>query len=446
MPQSSFKPSPPSPTSVPGLYRDPSFWGLAWTQFLGAFNDNLFKQIILLLAVPASASAVAEEDAQATAAVVFALPFVMFSGIAGFLSDKFSKRTIIVWAKIAEIVVMAMGLVGFLMFARSGYVGLLMVLFLMGAQSAFFGPGKYGILPELFRSADLPAANGFILMTTFLAIILGAVTAGVLGDLFIDRELPLAGQASRLWVGSAACILIAVVGTATSLVIRSTRPADPALALTASSFTIPGGTRRALSADRPLMMAIVASSVFWLVCGIAQPTINSLGLIQLQVDMKRTSLLLGVISIGIALGAVLAGKLVRGDMGPRLASLGLWGIVLWLLFLSVSHGGRHWLGFGGSLPVLVMLGVSAGLFAIPIQVFIQSRPSTDQKGRMIAVMNQANFMAILLSGVVYGIFDRIAIQFGWPRSSIFAMMALLALPIAVWYRLPALSLPEDART
>jgi acyl-[acyl-carrier-protein]-phospholipid O-acyltransferase/long-chain-fatty-acid--[acyl-carrier-protein] ligase len=151
---------------------------------LGAFNDNFYKQLMLLLAIPVVPGTL---DQQQVATIVFALPFVLFSGIAGHLSDKYSKNRVIVLAKAAEIGIMGLGLIGFLMYGATGYRGLLAVLFLMGIHSAFFGPSKYGILPELFRNKDLPRANGIVLMTTFLAIIFGTVSAGFLGDLLVDH-------------------------------------------------------------------------------------------------------------------------------------------------------------------------------------------------------------------------------------------------------------------
>jgi acyl-[acyl-carrier-protein]-phospholipid O-acyltransferase/long-chain-fatty-acid--[acyl-carrier-protein] ligase len=101
---------------------------------------------------------------------------------------------------------------------------------------------------------------------------------------------------------------------------------------------------------------------------------------------------------------------------------------------SQSCGSQHFLGYHGSLPVLVMLGIAAGLFAIPLQVFLQSRPPENQKGRMIAAMNLANYIAILLSGVTYGLLDAIVTTLNWPRSSIFGFMSLFILPLLLWYR------------
>src|SRR5687768_11130244 len=169
------------------LFRDRSFWGMTATQLLGAFNDNLFKQLMLLLAIPVGAAAAQKADEQGLATMIFSLPFVLFSGFAGYLSDRHSKRNVIVACKLAEIGIMLLGMIGFLAYGMTGYSGLLVVLFLMGTHSAFFGPGKYGILPELFREHDLPKANGVILMTTFLAIIFGTASAGLMGGLLYNE-------------------------------------------------------------------------------------------------------------------------------------------------------------------------------------------------------------------------------------------------------------------
>lgn len=423
--------------SLPRLYRDSAFWGMTATQLLGAFNDNLFKQLMLLLAVPVGLGAVFQQDQQGLATIVFSAPFVLFSGYAGFLADRYSKQPIIVLAKVAEIVVMLMGLLAFVYYSVTGYTGLLIVLFLMGAQSAFFGPPKYGILPEMLRTEDLPRANGVMVMTTFLAIIFGTAAAGFLGEWFLDPDTPLVETAHRMWVGSAFCIGIAVVGTFTSLLVRWVPPAQSDLRFRWSALTVPPESRRVLRADAPLLLAILATCVFWLVSGVAIQAINSLGLVQLGVGKLKTSMMTAIIGLGIAFGAIIAGKLCRGRANPRVVTAGAWGLVLLFALLAVWRpGGVHLLGFGGSLIALTLAGVAAGLFAIPVQVLIQVRPPDGMKGRMIAVMNQTNFLAILLSGFVYYLFDWIVVQAGWPRSAIFAMMAVLLLPVAVFYRLP----------
>lgn len=474
----------PAPDGSRSIWRDGSFVGLTISQFLGAFNDNLYKQMMLLLAIPATPGM---PDQQDIATIVFSLPFVIFSGISGFLADRFSKTNVIVYAKAAEILAMGLGMLAFLNFASTGFTGLLIVLFLMGAHSTFFGPGKYGILPELFTTKQLPQVNGLILMTTFLAIIFGTVTAGLLSDLLVDDQQPLEQSARQLWKGSALCIGIAIAGWVVSHWIRRVPAAQPQLRMRFDSWTIPRETMAFLRTDKPLVGALVASSVFWLVSGVAILAVNSLGKVQLALSETATSIMTAFIGLGIAAGAVLAGKLCRGEANPRIIRAGLWGIVLTLAVISISwkigegqatagnasvasgaaasmslasttqpgatdspicaepststdtaasgspSAYRHLLGFTGSLPILALLGMSAGFFAIPLQVFIQSRPPDDQKGRMVAVMNQANFLAILLSGVTYKLMNLVATAWDLPRSSLFAMMSLIVLPLLVWY-------------
>ncbi len=426
----------------PSLLADRSFLGIATTQFLGAFNDNLFKQLVLLLSVPlavAGAQAVQGKmgnDVQGWATMVFSIPFVILSGFAGFLSDRFSKRQVIVLCKIAEILVMLLGMLAFLMYGTFAAVGTWSVLFLMGTHSTFFGPGKYGILPELFRERDLPKANGLILMSTFLAIIFGTVVAGKLFEALLIVGADGKPQAESLWIASAVCIGIAVIGTLTSLAIRSTPSAQSDSKLTLSDWGISPPVRKLFAVDRPLMMALFASCVFWMVSGITVPLVNRLGISQLHVLQTATSALVAAIAIGIMLGSIL-GALVFKRLQPRgQVTLGLFGIVLSLLVLGCwTANGEHLLGYWGCFVGLIFMGVFAAIYSIPLQVFLQSRPPAELKGRMIGTMNQANFVGILLAGPLYQAFESISRSMGWPISSVFWMLAALVLPLAFFYRL-----------
>ncbi len=419
---------------------DRSFVGFLTTQFFGAFNDNLFKQLLLLLAVPSAAAIAAGQsqgpDLQGIATVVFGIPFVIFGGLAGFIADKISKRTIIVASKVGEILVMSLGLIAFLATPWVGFYGLWVVLFLMGLQSTFFGPGKYGILPEMLDEQQLPRANGLVLMTTFVAIIIGTAVAGPLKDALVDPAVPGVQAAQKLWMASFICIGIAVAGTLCSLFVRRVPVADRELKLKTEYLWVPRPMRRLLAVDRPLLMALLASCVFWLIAGLTLQAVNSLGKTQLGLTDTKTSLMVSLISVGIAAGGVAAGWLTRRTSGSFVLHAGMWGVVAFCVLLSISIPGRgHWLGFGGSIPVLILLGGAAAFFAIPIQVFLQARPPEQLKGRMIAVMNQANFFAIVMSGVLYQILDLIINALDWPRSAVFAAMAILFVPVAIFYRL-----------
>ncbi|RMF43994.1 MAG: MFS transporter [Planctomycetota bacterium] len=424
----------------PPVLRDRSFWGMIITQFLGAFNDNLYKQMMLLMAIPAAGMAAgAQTDLQGWATLVFSLPFVLFSGYAGYLSDRYSKTPIIVACKVAEIVIMLLGLAAFYYYDLFGMTGTWVVLFLMATQSAFFGPGKYGILPELFRPQDLPRANGLMLMTTFLAIIFGVVAAGGLKKALAGGE---AGRPQDLAVAMLVCVGIAVAGTLSSLMIRRVPPAQPGAKLTIDALAISRDVWHLLQRDRTLLGALLVSSLFWMVSGMAAPTVNRLGLDMLGQTEFGASFLSAFIAFGIMVGAVLAGVLCRRGWSDRCVTIGLSGICGCLFLLGIWMGGnQHLLGFYGSIVGLFALGVFAAVFAIPIQVFLQARPPSTLKGRMIATMNQANFIGILISGPLYQLFEAISRWLEWPICSVFWMMMLLVAPVAACYRLRSAAQP-----
>jgi acyl-[acyl-carrier-protein]-phospholipid O-acyltransferase/long-chain-fatty-acid--[acyl-carrier-protein] ligase len=426
------------------------------TQFLGAFNDNLYKQLVLLLSIAAGgADAAKATDEQWLPMFIFAAPFLGFTGFAGYLSDKFGKRGIVIICKLAEIAIMALGGLGFYIYWKTTPVAangaaegagsiafLYFVLFLMGTHSAFFGPGKYGILPELLREQDLPRANGFILMSTFLAIIFGT---GLAGALKAD---------GRLWLASTACIVIAVLGACTALLVRRLPSANPGLKFEWSALTVPPDMRDMLAQDRPLFMALLVSSLFWLLAGMVPSAVNALGKIELAVGDLWTSILTACIGVGIAAGCVIGGIVSKGKVDLRLLRVGIIGMLVCMVLVGIPASGdvsllkdaagnltrkpglgetRQWLGYWNSLPLMLVLGAFTGLFAVPLQVFMQSRPPKDKKGRMIAVMNQANWIGVLVSAGSYWALNKLIEHRDWPRSTMFLFIAALTLPIALFY-------------
>jgi MFS family permease len=413
---------------LPPLNRDSSFWGMAATQFLGAFNDNLFKQLMLLLATPTIVEAAAgrSDDRQSQAMIVFSASFLIFSGYAGFVSDRVSKRSVIIWSKVAEIAAMLLGMIGFLFYDVIGFSGMLVVLFLMGTQSAFFGPSKYGFLPETLRPADLPRANGIFLMLTFLSIIFGTAIAGGL--------LSMVGS-ERVWIASLVCVGLAIVGTLTSLLVRPTPAANPQLKADWQSWLVPPDILRLLIKDRSLLWAILVVAVFWMVGGMVQQGVNALGKTQLGLSDGSTSILTASIGLGIALGCMIGGYLSRDRVNRNVVIAGEIGIFVTMALMSLRGGEhQHLLGFYGSIPTLVAMGAATGMFIVPIQVALQSRPPREQKGRMIATMNQCSWIGIILGAILYAVCIWLFDRFGWPRNTMFAVTAALMLPVAAFYR------------
>ncbi len=425
---------------LPPLTRDPAFYGMTITQFLGALNDSIFKQIVLLicaLVLLSPAPGAQPADLQMLAQGVFALAFVLFSGVAGYWSDIVTKRSIIVGAKVGEILVMLGAVAAFWWmpprqpmadgeaFAVVGVPwAVLLVLFLMGVQSAIFGPAKYGILPEMVRGDDLPRFNGMIQMTTFLALIFGTYLGG-----WLLREFR-----ETLWLPAVVCVGIAVAGTATSLLVRRTPVAQPGARFEISALAIAPETWAVLKRDRGLQGALLVYSIFWFVAAVIPLAVNSLGLRTFGLDEANTSFLLTTVSIGIALGFVLAGKLSAGIVRFGLVRVGTWGLIACLIAMSLAWRGEHLLGYYGSQAVLSVAGFFAGLFALPVQVYLQAKPPENIKGRMIGTMNLINWIAIIGSAVFYLVVQLALDALSLPPYWMFAATALLLLPIALLYR------------
>ena len=404
-----------------------SFLCFLGTQALGAFNDNVFKQLVLLLGVGYLMAGV---EYQAVVQFLFALPFLLFSGLAGDIADRISKGRLMVFCKVAEIIIALLGVGAFLTIttanSHSGSAPLSLwllaaVTFLLGTQSAFFGPPKYGGLPELVRPADLTTATGLTQMTTFLAIIIGVALAGLLADQLIGRYY-LAGLVT---------VSIAVLGTLTSLGIARNPPADPQRQIAARSFTSILRTLTDIFRHDGLMLRVMLIySWFWFVGGVALTAINAFGRFQLGMTNFETSLMVSTTSLGIAIGSVLVSRLSHGKVRLGLVVPALLLLVVCLLafiFLPVHNptpddilrfneikDSPELLETTRIMPpapfaiqttafsLLFLLGIASGFYSVPLLTFIQSRPQSSEKGKVFAAVNWFNWIFILAAALVYG--------------------------------------------
>ena len=415
---------------LPPLSRDLCFWGMTTTQLLGAFNDNLFKQLVLLYCL----TAVGEQggDYQPIAFFLFSIPFVMGSGFSGFLADRLSKRTLIISCKFGEIAVMVAGV---LAFGIGGLWAPLLVLFLMGLQSTVFGPSKYGILPEMLRLRDLPSANGIIQMTTFVAVIFGGALAGLLKELVNEHQV--VGLQWICW----GCVGIAVVGTGVSFTVRRTPVAVPGLQFTSSMLCALDRPTRTLLRRNPLVVTVLLiSSLFWFVGGTMHQLVNEFGLYQWKIGDAKTSLLLASIGVGIAFGCISATLLSRHRINFRLVNRGAWGMAgclvgLWTIgWAAPDPVPVMWMWAAGG--VLLVLGFCAGIFVVPLQVFLQVSPTEDLKGRMMGTMNLINFCGIVASAIAFFALRSLWAAIEAPISWTFPVLAMVMLPVAVLFRPP----------
>lgn len=389
-------------TDLPSLRSDRAFWGITTTQFLGAFNDNVFKMLLLLICTDyvrlTSDSAVNPyfDPYQTIASLLFAFAFVTFTGLAGFLSDRFPKRELVIACKVAEILVMGAGFVVFLIGTPGSFsfIALLFfVLFLMGTQSAFFGPSKYGILPEMFSDTDLPTVNAVVVATTFLAIIFGTALGGWLKSVLGDE----------LWLISMVCVGLAVLGTATATLLRKTPAAQPDLKFAVRSWFNEPKVWRIVLRDRLLFRVLLVYSVFWFVGGVVALTITLVGQIQLELDSTITSLFNAAVGLGIGIGSIWAARLSKKELRLTLVSRGSIGVfaasataaIVAILPIDITVKSAM---FG---TTMIVIGFFGGWVAIPLQVYIQAHPRAEYKGRVVAVMNLMTWIGILLASVYY---------------------------------------------
>ena len=441
----------PTDTDTPALRRNSSFWAFLTTQALGAFNDNVFKQLVLLLGVGYLILGV---EYQAVVQFLFALPFLLFSGLAGDLADKFSKGRLMIACKIAEILIALLGVGAFLMMPNAAntsegtplYLWLLAgVTFFLGTQSAFFGPPKYGGLPELVRSDDLSQATGLTQMTTFLSIIFGVAVAGLLADWLVGK----------MYLAGLITVSIAIIGTVAAFFIHRRPSADPERKINHRSFISMLKTLLEVFRQDKLMFRImIIYSWFWFVGGVTLTAINAFGRFQLGLNNFETSLMVATTSLGIAIGSVLVGRLSFGKIRLGLIKPALIALVLCLLalaWLPVHHPDMDELARFQQIknsaellqqsPVFplasvsvryaafglcFLLGVASGFYSVPLLAFIQARPALADKGRVFAAVNWLNWIFILCSALFYGVGMKILQQQANYLFAALASMTLLA--------------------
>ncbi len=396
--------------TVTGGLRRRGFAALVSAQCLGSFNDNLLKMVVSLLAAGMAAKTGSSGYLSLTSAV-FILPYILFSGYAGFVADRFDKRRVLILGKVLEILLMALALVA-LVSGQSSF--LLSVLFLIATQATFFSPAKYGILPELLREKDLPEANGYLEMSRYAAVILGTATGGAMLAMWHDRPA----------VIGTILITVACLGAAASLKIgapqrsRSRKPFDPN-----PWSEIGKGIRRLLS-DGDLWPAVAGLTYFETLGSLVLLCVLMMGKESMRTDDLHIGLLGACAGIGIALGAAAAGRLSRGAIKLSLITLGACGTGVMLICLS--HAAES---FERSGAALLGLGAFGGLFLVPLNSMLQRNAGRTEKGRVISTNNFLNMTGVLFSsGLLWLFHDLLRMA---PEQIIF-FTGLTALAITVW--------------
>ena len=409
-------PEPPGkPVVLPSWQR--GFWSLVITQFQGAFNDNAYKNLIVFIILGTAMAKVERDRLVLIAGALFSVPFILFSMTGGFLADRFSKRSVTIGTKLFEIAVMVLAAAGL---AWQNLDLEMAAIFLVSTQAAFFGPSKYGLLPELLPEPKLSWGNGVIELGTFLAAIAGLVSGAFLADVFHGHQ----GWSGAIFLG------LSALGLIFSLGIAKVPAADPTKKYRANPIGDLWVQLRLIRKDRVLWLAVLGNTYFWFLGALLTANIVFYGEDVLHSTSTRTGILQAAVAIGIGLGSLAAGYLSSGKVEYGLIPLGSVGMTVLGILLSART-----LSFTHVLILLSALGFSAGFFAVPVNALIQHRPNDKDKGGVIAAANLLSFVGIGGAAGVYYLFQHYA-HLSPPAVFLSVSLVTVAATIYVLYLLP----------
>lgn len=384
---------------VSSLLKDRRYWPFFWTQFLGALTDNALKNGLVVLITFKSLVLFGITSAHMVAFCggIFILPFFLFSPIAGQIADKYEKSRIIRILKLTEILLMFMASFGFL---SGRYELLVVVLFLMGVQSAFFGPIKYSILPQLILIRELVAGTALVEFGTFSAILLGTIAGGLLVTL-----------KSGIWI-SIGLITFATLGWVNSRFINSAEPKDKNLKISLEPFSTIAESFRHMKKELSVFYSVFAISWFWFFGASLLSLLPTYTRDVLSGNEYLITFFLALFTIGIGTGSIICEKLSSDRLETGLVPLGAIGMTLFAfdIFLagvpydpSAPIGIARFIGMPGGIRIFIdflLLSISGGLFIVPLYTLIQQRSDTSDRARIIAGNNILNALFMVVAAAL----------------------------------------------
>lgn len=406
------------------------FLPLFLTQFLGAFNDNLFKTALTILITYriAEQAGVNAQVLVTFSFVVFILPFFLFSATAGQLADKWEKASLVRIIKLVEIVIMLLAGVGF---AIGELWLLLIILFLMGTQSTFFGPLKYAILPDHLKPDELIAGNGLIEAGTFLAILFGMIVGG-----------PLILLKNGIHIMTFAVVTVALLGWWSSRFIPKAGPQSPNLKISLNPFTETWRILVYTKQNRNVFLAILGISWFWLVGATFISQFPIFAKDVLHGDENVATLFLTVFSFGIGVGSLLCNRLLRGRIHATyvpIAALGITVFAIDLYFASCQGVASTtelisttvFLSTNSNLRILfdlLLISICGGVYIVPLYAIMQSRSDVSHRSRIIAGNNVLNSLFMVVAGLATMLM--LAAKFSVPQ--VFLTVAVINAVVAIY--------------
>ncbi|MCT2529300.1 MFS transporter [SAR92 clade bacterium H921] len=409
------------------------------TQFLGALNDNIFKNALLVIIV---STAVAGADGSTNfttnlAAGLFIVPYFLFCTTAGLLADKYDKALLIRRIKLAEIIIMLLGCYALWSMNISS---MLVILFLLGTQSAFFGPIKYSIIPQHLDTHELLGGNAQVGMGTFVSILMGTLIGGWI--VTFDN--------GPLFVGLVA-VIVAIIGWLCSREIPDAAAENPDIVIQLNPIGQSRENFKLAKADPTVFYCILANSWFWLYGGSFLTQVPNFAVTVLNGHPTLISILLAAFIVGVAIGSLLCNKLSGGSVEPGLIPLGALGLTVFAvdLFFSantfqLANQGVYavlpsaFFGLAGGIRVgfdLMFIGLCGGLFIVPLYSMIQQRSASNVRARILSVNNICNAFYMVVGSLIGIVFLSIL---GCSIPQFFLAIALLNIIYLgfIFYRVP----------
>ncbi len=396
-------------------------------QALGAFNDNVYRNVLVILLTyhGATVTTLAPEILTNLAGGLFILPFLLFSGLAGQLADRFDKSRVIQMIKALEVLIVILGGFGL---ATLNLTALFGALFLMGVHSTFFAPAKYGLLPQILGPSELVGGNALLEMGTFLSILLGTLLGGVLA----------AGNDTLVIVTT--LIAIAASGFLMSLAMPRMAPSDPALRIDWNPWRSTLGSLRAARESRTVFLSLLGNSWFWFYGALVLAQLPLFVKTVLNGTEEVVTLFLVVFSAGVGIGSLLCEKLSGRKVEIGLVPFGSIGLTVFAIDMALGSpavpatrtlDGAAFLQYPGSWRLLTdagLIGVFGGIFIVPLYALMQQRSRPEVVSRVISANNILNALFMVAAAV----FGAVALRNGLTIPQLFVAVAVMNAAIAIY--------------
>ncbi|MEQ1290274.1 MFS transporter [Acinetobacter johnsonii] len=408
------------------------------TQFFGALNDNVYKQALLLVITYGWINQQAADVSTLNnlAALLFILPYFIFSATAGQIADKFERSQLIRGIKVLEIVIMLIGSAGFLL---GNLWLLLLALFMMGTHSTFFGPIKYAILPEILKPNELMTGNALFQSGTSIAILIGMILGGAVISM---------SQGNFIWI-SLTVVVIAVLGYFSSRFILKQKVSSPDLKIDWNFFRTSFQTLKYAKSIHLIFMILLGNSWYWFYGATYLTQIPQLTQQNLHASENVVSLLLTFFSVGIGVGSLLCRRIGGSEVNIKMVPIGAIGLTLFAFYLALSlafvpertgammnvadmfnHGAIYY----HVMLAVTLLGISGGFYIVPLYAMMQAYSPRSHRARVVAANNILNAV-FMVSSAIFSIIILSVLKID--IKILFSITAVLSAGFTLWllYRL-----------